>query len=64
MTLPANWKVVQERTDRWVVYEVSADGKSSMPLGFGRTREAAIADARATVKRAASFGDKWNKADP
>jgi hypothetical protein len=64
MPLPANWKVVQERTGRWVVYEVSADGKSSTPMGFGRTKEAATAEARATVKRAASFRAKWNKADP
>jgi hypothetical protein len=62
--LPANWQVVQERTGRWVVLEASADGKSSMPIGFGRTREAAIADACATVKRAASIRAKWNKADP
>jgi hypothetical protein len=45
------------------VIEESADGKYGTPRGFGRTREAAIADARATVKRAASFRDKWNKAD-
>lgn len=35
-----------------------------MPIGFGRTREAAITDARATMKRAASIRAKWNKADP
>jgi len=34
---------------------VSADGKSSIPIGFGHTKEAATAEARATVKRAASF---------
>jgi len=62
--LPANWQVAQERTGRWVVYEVGADGKYSTPIGFGRSREAAVADARATVKRAASFRAKWNKADP
>jgi hypothetical protein len=64
LPLPANWQVAQEPTGRWVVLEVSADGKSSMPIGFGRTTEAAIADARATMKRAASFRAKWNKADP
>ena len=64
ISLPANWKLVQESTGRWVVYEVSADGKSGMPIGFGRTREAAIANARATVKSAASIRAEWNKADP
>ena len=53
--LPANWQVAQEPTGRWVVLEVSADGKSSIPIGFGHTKEAATAEARATVKRAASF---------
>jgi hypothetical protein len=64
LSLPANWQVAQEPTGRWVVNEVSADGKSSMPIGFGRTKEAAIADARATVKGAANLLAKWNKADP
>jgi hypothetical protein len=63
VALPANWKVLREPTGRWVVYEVSADRKSSMPIGFGRTREAAIADARALLKRAASIQAKWDKAD-
>jgi len=62
--LPANWKVVQEPTGRWVVLEVSADGKSSMPVGFGRTKEAAIADARVTMKRTAYMLAKWKKAEP
>ena len=62
--LPANWKVAQDPTGRWVVNEVSADGKSSMPMGFGRTKEAATANARATVMRAASIQARWNKADP
>lgn len=62
--LPANWQMVQDPTGRWVVNKVSADGKYSTPIGFGRTKEAAIADARATVKRAASIRAKWNKADP
>jgi hypothetical protein len=35
-----------------------------MPIGFGRTKEAAIADARARVKRAANLLAKWKKADP
>ncbi len=61
--LPANWKVVQEPTGRWVMYEISADGRIGTPLGFGRTREAAIADARATVKGAANLLAKWNKGD-
>ena len=54
-------KVVQERNGRWVVIEESADGKSSMPIGFGRTKQAAIADARATVKRRASLLAEWKK---
>jgi hypothetical protein len=61
---PANWQVAQDPTGRWVVLEVSADGKYSTPMGFGRTKEAAIAEARATVKRAASILAKWNNADP
>jgi len=64
LPLPANWQVAQEPTGRWVVLEVSADGKSSMPIGFGRTKEAAIANARTTVKRAANLLAKWKKADP
>ena len=59
MPLPANWDVVQEPTGRWVMYEVNADGKSSIPIGFGRTKEAAIADARATEKGAAKIRAKW-----
>jgi len=47
-----------------VVYEVSADGKYSIPIGFGRTKEAAIANARTTVMRVANLLAKWNKADP
>jgi hypothetical protein len=61
--LPANWQVAQERTGRWVVNEMSADRKYSIPIGFGRTKEAAIVNARTTVKRAASILARWNKAD-
>jgi len=35
-----------------------------MPVGFGRTKEAAIADARVTMKRTAYMLAKWKKADP
>jgi len=59
--LPANWKVAQEHTGRWVVIKLSADGKCGTPLGFGRTREAAIADARATKKRAAELLAEWKE---
>ena len=54
--------MVQERNGRWVVIEESADGKSGIPIGFGSTRRAAIADARATVKRRASLLAEWKKA--
>ena len=63
-SLPANWQMVQDPTGRWVVNKVSADGKYSTPIGFGRTREAAIANAHTTVQRAANLLAKWNKADP
>jgi hypothetical protein len=63
LSLPPNWQVLQERTGRWVVNEMSADRKYSIPIGFGRTKEAAIVNARTTVKRAASILAKWKKAD-
>jgi len=62
--LPANWQMVQDPTGRWVVSEVSADREYSIPIGFGRTKEAAIANARTTLMRAANLLAKSNKADP
>jgi hypothetical protein len=56
--------MVQDPTGRWVVSEVSADREYSIPIGFGRTKEAAIANARTTLMRAANLLAKSNKADP
>jgi hypothetical protein len=65
MPLPANWKVYWDTPgQRYVVEEINPATKHGMPLGFGRTKEAAIADARATKKRAANSLAKWKKADP
>jgi hypothetical protein len=56
--IPADWKVVQVSPKWWSVLKSYDGGKSSIPIGSGPTKEAAIAEAHSSTRREAA---KWKQ---